>query len=550
MANFDIKTIIPVESGLSIKECEQVLLSDKFCLGIINKDRELFGFVLKEDLDKALAFELNDQPISLIITLAECVNIQLNEVDEKQLQKNISFSLNKGVFIGEDNKTAKNLAVLTNCETETNNLSLRETFEKQMSAKFKKAIDMVYLTADKYNIAVYLVGGITRDLIISRKSFDTDICVEYNAIDFAKLIKKEYFSQVKIKSTHEEFKTAKIIFDVYGEEIEIDLASTRTEKYMYPAALPTLDKVGCCLCDDLKRRDFTINSMATAINKNNFGNLIDPLKGFEDIKNKKIRVLHSLSFIDDPTRILRGLKFRVRFGYELEENTRTLQENCLNNNIFSGIAGERVKSELKQTLNLNKADCLDKLFSENIYKLINKNLVKPDNIKELSKKCEKLVNRYKSHFNSEDFIWLIYLSGIILHFDIDKITAISKELYLSGIETEVLIGAKTILERSEIIGEAEKRYEIYEQMEGFFNESIIAAMVFIEDNSTIQNIELFLRELQNIKIHTTGKYLIEQGLNPGPRFGEILSSLLKAKINRELFSQEDELKYIKRLIEK
>lgn len=550
MSNFDIKTVIPVESGLSIKECEQVLLSDKFCLGVLNEKRELFGFVFKEDLDKALMFELNEHPVSLIVTNAECLNIPLDEISEKTLQAYKQNNLNKGLFIGENNKNAKNLVVLNPCELQNKPVSLREAFEKQISAKIKKAVDMIYHTADKHGIKAYLVGGTVRDLIMNRKSFDTDICVEYNALDFAKIIKKEFFTEIKIKSTHEDFKTVKLIFNIYGEEIEIDIASTRTEKYLYPAALPTLDKTGVTVCEDLLRRDFTINSLAVALNKDNFGKLTDPLQGFEDIKNRQIRVIHPLSFIDDPTRIIRALKFRVRFNYELEESTEKLQENCLNSGFFDGICGERIKNEFKQTLNLHKAECIEKIVDEKIYKLITNKINPPENIKEYSKKCEKLINRYKNQFNSEDFIWLIYLSGIILKLDIDKIASIAKDLHLSGIETEILMGAKTILERAELIGEAEKRYDIYELMEGFFNESVIAAMSLIKEPSTIQNIELFLRELQFIKVEVTGKTLIEQGLTPGPNFGEILLKLLKAKINRELFSNEDELKYIKRLIEK
>lgn len=550
MSKFDIKTVILVESGLSIKECEQVLLSNNFCLGVFNELREIFGFVLKEDLDKALMFELNDYPISLIVTNAECADIALNNLSEETLQNYKTHNLNRGLFLGETNKAAKNLIVLNQCELNKAPIFLREIFEKNIPAKIKKAIDMVYNTADKHNIKAYLVGGIVRDITINRKSFDTDICVEYNALDFAKLVKKDFFSQVKIKSTHEDFKTAKLTFNVYGEEIDIDIASTRTEKYLYPAALPSLDTIGVNICEDLLRRDFTVNSLAIALNKENFGQLIDPLKGYEDIKNKQIRIIHPLSFLDDPTRIIRGLKFRVRFNYQLEESTQKLQENCLNSEFFDGLCGERIKNEFKQTLNLNKAECIEKIVDEKIYKLITKKIHPPENIKEFSQKCEKLVNRYKKQFNSEEFIWLIYLCGIILKLDIDKISSIAKELHLSGIETEILMGAKTILERAELIGEAEKRYEIYELMEGFFNESIIAAMSLIEESSTIQNIELFLRELQFIKVEVTGKTLIEYGLTPGPGFGEILSKLLKAKINRELFSHEDELKYIKRLIEK
>lgn len=550
MNKFEIKTVIPVENNALIKDCEQKLLSDNFCLGIFNKEKEFFGFVLKKDLDKAIKLDLRHFSINTITTYANFLELQPDEITENILNKNLQNILNRGLFIGENIKTVNKLVLLNQNNNETSALSIREIFEKQLPAKIKKAIDMIYITADKHNIPVYLVGGIARDLIISNKSIDTDICVEYNAIDFSKLLKKDFFNQVKIKSIHEDFKTAKIVFDIYGDDIEIDIASTRTESYSYPAALPLVEKIGCNIFEDLIRRDFTINAMAISLNKKNFCKIVDPLNALEDIQNKTIKIIHPLSFLEDPTRILRGLKFRIRFNCELEETTKKLQQECLNSGLFNGLSGERIKSELKQTLNINKAICLEKMFEEKIYKLISKDIVPYENLKEISKKCEKTILKYKNNLNSPDFIWLIYLSVILSNLDVDKVTLITKDLYLSGIETEIIMGTKTIIEKAELLKEAEKRYDIYEQLEGFFIESVIASMIIIEDTDVLNNIELFINELQNIKINLTGKSLINLGLSPGPMFGEILSCLLKAKINREIKSEKDELNYVKRLIEK
>ena len=159
---------------------------------------------------------------------------------------------------------------------------------------------------------LYYIGGIVRDEILGLPSFDIDLCYEGNAIEFSK--------NFKIIKTNPNFGTVRILYK--GQEI--DIASTRTESYPHQGHLPLVDKIGCALKDDLARRDFTINAMA----KNTISNeIIDYFDGLTDIKNKQLRVLHDKSFIEDPSRILRGLKFSVRFGFELEKNTRILQDN-------------------------------------------------------------------------------------------------------------------------------------------------------------------------------------------------------------------------------
>ena len=158
---------------------------------------------------------------------------------------------------------------------------------------------------------LYYVGGVVRDELLGAKSVDTDYCYEGNAINF---VKQRGFNVLK---TNEELGTARILLD--GKEI--DIASTRCEIYPKKGHLPILKTIGCELKEDLIRRDFTINAMAKRTTDNE---IIDLYGGMEDLRNGRLRVLHENSFIDDPTRIIRGLKFAVRFGFELEENTKKL----------------------------------------------------------------------------------------------------------------------------------------------------------------------------------------------------------------------------------
>lgn len=422
-------------------------------------------------------------------------------------------------------------------------------FQKFIPKNILKVLYLCSQVAEKQSLKIFLIGGIVRDIILNIDNFDIDITVQGNSVDFAYLLEETYPKIFKIKEIHEKFKTAKVIFYINNEEIKIDLASARKESYPYPGSLPLVEEIGCELYEDVKRRDFSINSMALSLNKDNFGELIDYLDGYDDINKKLIRVLHPESFKDDPTRIIRALKFRVRFGYKLDKFTKDLQDKCLESGMFNNLCGERIKAEIKQTFNLNKSKCMEIFLSENIYRLLDKDIKISGSF---SKICESIVSEYFNFINP-DFIWLIYL-GVLFSdffkadFSKNKINEIAQNLYLSNIETDILTGTKRLLENSELIKKASSNFEIYKFFEGLMLESIL--ILLIKEPELKEKINLYFKKLKDIKIYTTGEILISLGLKPGPVFKEILGSLLKAKLNGEFFSEKEEIKFLKKLITK
>ena len=250
---------------------------------------------------------------------------------------------------------------------------------------------------NKGDFRCYLVGGIVRDLLLGREIFDVDITVEGDAIELAEFL--EIKTSAKILQTQPELRTAKIRFK---NGVEIDFASTRTEAYPKKGHLPVLVKTGCGLMEDALRRDFTINAMAASLNSENFGEIIDNTGGLEDLEKKQLRILHKGSFIDDPTRIIRGLKFAVRFGFELESETLKLQEEYLNNP-NPDISYSRLKSELIQAFSLPFPQVWDKFIFQKIFRLIN-----PDFDKKIdSKNAIALIERF-----SPENRWLVWLAPV------------------------------------------------------------------------------------------------------------------------------------------
>lgn len=248
---------------------------------------------------------------------------------------------------------------------------------------------------------LYYVGGVVRDEILGVQSFDTDFCYEGDAISFAEN------AGLNIIKRNPDFGTVRVLFD--GKEI--DIASTRKETYPQAGHLPEVTDIGCELKEDLKRRDFTINALA----KNTLtGEISDYFNGLEDLKSKTLRVLHDNSFIDDPTRIIRALKFSVRFDFDLDEKTKKLQEEYLNN-INYDMSYHRVKKELIETFNLNNSEAFDKFIKDGIYKLLGKNQNAP---KISGKKIRDAINNHKISNP-----WIIYMG----FFDLSKLALTRKE---------------------------------------------------------------------------------------------------------------------------
>jgi tRNA nucleotidyltransferase (CCA-adding enzyme) len=216
--------------------------------------------------------------------------------------------------------------------------NVRKLMEERLDdTTMKKLTDMGDL-ADEMGFHAHLVGGFVRDLLLRIDNFDIDVVIEGDGIAFAEEMVKRYHTRMR---SHREFSTAKVLFP---DGFKIDIATARLEYYRAPAALPTVEHGSLKL--DLHRRDFTINTLAISVNKKSFGELVDFFGAQRDIKEKTIRVLHSLSFVEDPTRVFRAIRFEKRFGFKIGKQTLNLIKNAVKLNFLSRIRGKRIWSEL------------------------------------------------------------------------------------------------------------------------------------------------------------------------------------------------------------
>ena len=370
-----------------------------------------------------------------------------------------------------------------------------------MEFKFDKRIEnflkIILKNAQKIGLRVFFVGGIVRDNILNIKTSDIDILVLGNAIEFAKNLPDE----IKVASIHKDFCTAKVEY----EDIQIDIASSRTELYPYSGCLPVLDSVGVCLEDDVLRRDFTVNSLyceLKLIDNEIIYELIDLVNGLVDIKNKILKVLHNKSYIDDPTRILRGLDFKYRFGFDFSKNDKKLICEYLNNINYENMSKDRVLKVLRKIL---KFDFQDEIFREII-----------------ENKYYKIIQK-KS-----------------LELDFDKIYSINKGFNLN--HSQICDFYLLLIEDNDI---DKKNINSKLDLQKEFSKYDLANLAYYYYKTNDSNVLEYFK-IKDVKNIISGADLLNLGYKQGVELGNILNSLLDFKMNNPsiLKSKQDELNWV------
>lgn len=232
-----------------------------------------------------------------------------------------------------------------------------------LAAPQRRALDLIREVAAEKNLRPFLVGGPVRDLLLGRAVIDLDFTLENESSALARGIGKLINGRVR---SYPQFLTYKVTADDFPE---IDIATARSEKYRGPGALPAVSPGS--LIDDLTRRDFSINAIALDVIS---GEIHDPAGGLPDVENKRIRVLHDASFVDDPTRIFRAIRLATRLGFAIDEHTQELLDAAIESRALETVAKERLWRELALAFEeekapevieaLNRAGALDVLFGK------------------------------------------------------------------------------------------------------------------------------------------------------------------------------------------
>ena len=417
-------------------------------------------------------------------------------------------------------------------------------FLKRLPAELQDLINLAGEIAAKSNTPAYLVGGFVRDLILQVRNLDLDIVVEGDGINFA----GELAERLRVKIVrHTRFGTATVIF---AHNLKIDITSAREECYPEPACLP-LVKNGK-VKDDLKRRDFTINAMSISLNSQDYGKLVDFFGGIDDLRNRKIRVLHDLSFIDDPTRILRAVRFEQRYNFHIEPKTLKLLKAAVKIKMLEKVQPQRLRDEL--ILMLKEASVIKQvkqLQSLTGLKFINPHLKVGVESYKLLKAVDGSIAWFMKECARSRHLdaWLIYFMVLLDGIKIDQIRKIFKAFVFRKGEEKRILDYKKIDNNSLSLlnKKSVKPSQIYKLLNPLSYETILLLKSKYKGKNLSRNIECFLKKYHTMRIHVTGSDLFDLGIAQGPFFKKVFSRVLIAKLDGLVNTKEEELSLVKKL---
>jgi len=394
-------------------------------------------------------------------------------------------------------------------------------------------------------MSVYLVGGFVRDLILGVKNLDLDMVVEGDGILFAEDLAAKLNARL---IRHRRFGTATVI---PGHHLKIDIATARKESYPFPGSLPVVE-FGT-LKDDLKRRDFTINAMAISINGADFGSLLDFFNGKSDIKNKKIQILHKLSFIDDPTRILRAIRFERRYNFKIEKDTLKYLKLAVKNRMLQEVEPQRVRDELVLILKEpSPVKQVKRIFDLAGFGFVNKRLRWSKKTEGLFNSSEKEIKRFHETPSPRRKLdaWLIYFMALVDALKSEDAKSVCKKFVFRKGEEKRILSFKRINHKfiSKLSQEGIKPSDIFKLLEPLSYEVILLAKAKCKNQQLKKHIEDFLEIYNGMRIYISGHDLQGLGVTPGPHYQKIFAKVLKAKLNGLVGTREEELLLIKKLI--
>ena len=552
------KPVKTIQAKISIDEANRILLRYGHTgMPVMNEQQKICGIISRTDIEKAANHGLGHAPVKAfmsheVVTISPSTSV--SEINDLLVTHNFGRLpvIDKGELVGIVTRTdlLKYLhgshtsywyqKIFLDPEQETFNCS--HALE-QLSRNILDLLKTAGSVGDELNQKVYVVGGFVRDLLLRADNWDIDFVTEGDGIAFARALHQEIGGKLTV---HNQFETAVIRL---SSHITMDIVTARREYYEYPAALPKVEKSN--IWSDLFRRDFTINCMAIALNQSDFGEMIDYFGGLKDLQSKEIRVLYNLSFIEDPTRIFRAVRFASRLGFTIESSTRQFLEQSLQNDMVSRLSNDRIREEMLHLI--REQDFLYRsitLMRElGVFKSLH-----PGFIVE-----ERTLSRMKNiRFSMEGFrqlspasfnptvVMLMQLMGEVKPEELESVARLL-------IANQTLIGqiVQSMSKREDIyqtlMQDEADTYTIYKLLKPHQEEALVFFYNDSEDPYIRHYIAFYLLKLRHIQLTITGNDLQQMGIKPGPIYKRIMENVLKAKVLGTIYDRNGELTYAEQL---
>ncbi len=407
--------------------------------------------------------------------------------------------------------------------------NIRRIMEEMLPDRVLEMLRRAGQVAEARHEAVYLVGGTVRDLLLRKTNLDIDLVVEGDGIAFARAMTQE-FSSCRIRG-HVKFGTAKLMFD---DGLTFDVATARHEYYDRPGALPTVETSS--IKRDLFRRDFTMNTLAVELTARNFGSLLDFFGGSRDVKDRIIRVLHNLAFVEDPTRILRAVRFSTRFGFLIGKHTLTLLKAAIRMKVFDRVEGRRLLNELIHILQeRNPLPALRMMSELGIYETLHPDLKYTSTTEDLLESVAEVLSWWRYLFLPDSVEpWIVYLRALCDGQDDEGWERILKRFSVAPSRIEALTRENKQMKTALSAfgrGSIEKPSQALEILNGMSLEMLLFMMGRTTREPTRKAVSDYITSWRYIQPELSGQDLIALGYRPGPQFKTMLQTLRKARID-------------------
>ncbi len=529
-------------------------------LPVTDDQQNIEGIITRGVVERAILHELSDSPISDYM-LTEYGSVEVNApielVQENIIEKRqrmlpvVDGRKVKGVItrtdlleaMHEDFKRSKAYEEFKGVETARAERvrNIQELMKEVLDKKTMKILVTAGEVAESMGFRTYLVGGLVRDIILRIRNLDVDLVVEGDGIEYGRKLARRLKARIR---THRKFKTAVLIMK---DGFKLDVATARTEYYDSPGAYPMVERGSIKL--DLYRRDFSINALAIRLDPGSFGQTVDFFGGQRDLKERTIRILHNLSFVDDPTRMIRAIRFEQKFGFRIGKHTEYLLKGAVRRGYIRRAQGMRVLGEIMAVLREGHPENAFKRMDDlGILQAIHPSLVFDEKTREVFRQVEKIHTWFQYlYLDEHPDIAGIYLDAVMFlrskkdRKDILKVFHVQPHLEKSLEEGWAQIAStQRALARP---GEHKPSW-ITRFLSDMRTEDLILIMALTKREPTARAISLYLSRLRFIQSEIDGNILKEMGYESGPLFGKIMQAAQDARVDGKVNTLQEEKDWI------
>ena len=528
----------------------------------------LVGILTRRDVDRALHHRLGDMPVRNFLHTGPVYVRPQDSVDEVQrvmIEQDLGQVpvVEDGRFVGLVTRTDVIKLWATPLQPSRAE-EIRRLMEKALPEAFRELLIKARDVANDRGYSLYIVGGFVRDLLLGSPTLDLDLVVEGDAIHLARELAAQIGGRVR---SHSRFGTAKVIFDEerpQGLPPSLDFVTARTEFYERPTVLPQVERSS--IKQDLYRRDFTINTMAICLDRDRYGELLDYYGGERDLREGWIRVLHNLSFVEDPTRILRAVRFEQRLGFAIEERTAQLIDDALE--LLDRVTGERLRHELYLLLSEAEPErSLERLERMGALAHVHPNLRYTRDMSPLFARLRERVHAWPAEHQAktagpacaptteseeeEDnapVLSLCYLALLTSAMSPGELDSFVTHLRTSNSDANLLHEVVRLRESlNELRAPAMLPSAIYRLLHPFSCEARFVLTVLTDSDLVRQRLDVYEQQLSKVTPRIDGHYIKSLGVPPGPVYGDILSRVRDALLDGQITTLEEEREFAQRL---